>query len=160
MASKYDVLAEYLRRQPGPALKLTFNEVERIVGQLPAAAMTYRAWWSNNAGHTHARNGWLAAGWKTSRVSMDNRTLDFVRAPTPVPHPGAQVLAPSTARYRDIHFDTSTATPTDQPGNPIMGDENFIKILRAIQRYVDGEIVETELGRIIRKHWGKPDTES
>lgn len=155
MASKYEALAEYLRRQPGAPIEMTFGEIERIVGELPMAARTYRAWWSNNTSFTHARNGWLAAGWKTAKVSMDGRTLTFIRVSTADRASPKSVLLSSVVAPTEVHYDMSPRLPEPGVDEPQADSENLDQILLAIQRYVDGEIVETELGRIIRKYWGK-----
>jgi hypothetical protein len=33
------------------------------------------------------------------------------------------------------------------------GVDNLTQIVRAIQQYIDGDLLETELGRILRKLW-------
>jgi hypothetical protein len=35
------------------------------------------------------------------------------------------------------------------------GAANLLTILRAVERYAKGEVVETELGRVIRESWGR-----
>jgi len=151
MTSKYDALAAYLSKIPGDSIQMTFDEIESVVGELPQTARTYRAWWSNNVNFTHARNGWLAAGWKTARVGMDGRRLTFIRVSDPgVPtNPG---IAPAT---RSPRFSTTSQDPWQEIADQAGGYDNLVEILRAVKRYVDGEIVETELGRVIRKYWGK-----
>jgi len=80
MASKYDALANYLRRQDSDRIKMSFRQIEDLIeGGLPPAAWKHRAWWSNNLSNASARNGWRAAGWKTSKVDMQNQTLVFIR---------------------------------------------------------------------------------
>ena len=55
---KYDPLGTYLARQPGREVRVTFAEVEAVLGfQLPASARTYRPWWSPML---NAINFWLA----------------------------------------------------------------------------------------------------
>jgi hypothetical protein len=148
MTSKYDALAEYLSKIPGDSIKMTFDEIESIVGELPKAARTYRAWWSNNTSFTHARNGWLAAGWKTALVGMDGRRLTFIRGSV-----GAKIGSPPAST-------SGVVSPTSQEllddiADQAGGRDNLVEILRAVKRYVQGEIVETELGRVIRKLWNK-----
>lgn len=153
MASKYEALAEHLRRQSGRTVEMSFGDIEAIVGQLPKAAWAYRAWWSNNTSFTHARNGWLAAGRKTARVSMEDKRLSFVLASAPASESTLGLAGPRTASARRMHFDMSPRGSARDTAEQEIGADNLVEILRAIQRYVDGEIVETELGRIIRKYW-------
>ncbi len=80
MASKYDALADYLRRQSGPRHTVGFAEIERIIGgPLPPSARpghpAYPTWWQNTYSakrrHVQATHGWHAAGW--DRESLDER---------------------------------------------------------------------------------------
>ena len=44
----------------------------------PAAT---QAWWSNERTHTHARYGWLAAGWRVTGVNMNGLSVTFESGP-------------------------------------------------------------------------------
>ncbi len=80
MASVYQPLGAYLAQHPGPTLTLTFREVEAILGRpLPpsASAEGARAWWTNDAGHSQADYGWLAAGWEVHSVDRGRQTVIF-----------------------------------------------------------------------------------
>lgn len=68
--SRYDALTEYLLASSEPVVRLTFDELDRIVGGLPESAKKYGAWWANNrTSQAHSRV-WLDAGRK---VSLDFR---------------------------------------------------------------------------------------
>ncbi|WP_091690455.1 DUF7662 domain-containing protein [Methanococcoides vulcani] len=77
---KYSKLGIHLKNSEKTILKLTFDEVESILGfPLPKSARTYQAWWANNAdSHTHALDGWLAMGWK-ARVDLIKQTVIFTK---------------------------------------------------------------------------------
>ena len=126
MSSRYDPLASRLRSEMGPTIRMTFRDIDRIVGGLPNAAKKHRAWWSNSTAFTHARHGWLAVGWKASEVNMDEGHLVFLRT-----------------------IDRASDNPA--LGNSKLNDHSAV--VEAIEHYVAGQITETELGRIIRKHW-------
>ena len=67
----YEKLSAYLKRINGDSIKLTFNEIERIINRpLPQSAYRYKAWWANG-GHSHS-NYWLNAGWKVGKVALGN----------------------------------------------------------------------------------------
>lgn len=67
--SKYYKLDEYLRKSPKEEEKLSYNEIERILGfKLPHSAHVHRPWWANS-GHTQA-NAWLNADWKVASVIL------------------------------------------------------------------------------------------
>ena len=80
MHSVYRPLGAYLARQPGPMHTLTFREVEAILGRpLPSSASAERAsaWWTNDAGHSQADYGWLAAGWEVATVHRQRQAVTF-----------------------------------------------------------------------------------
>ena len=77
---KYDPLAEFLRKQPTNQVRMTFAEIERIVGvKLPPSAHHQRAWWSNNASNNVMTKVWLAAGFRSEQVDLEARKLTFRR---------------------------------------------------------------------------------
>lgn len=79
--SRYDPLRLYLIDRAEPVVRLTFAEIERILGvALPRSARQYRPWWANEeAGtHVHAR-AWLDAGRRTANVDLNAETVEFVR---------------------------------------------------------------------------------
>jgi hypothetical protein len=157
MTSKYEALSLHLQESPGPSLQMKFSEVEGVVGRpLPASARNHREWWSNNDSHTHARNGWLAAGWKTKNVDMAAQLLTFMRGPSAMRRLNGPVGPGGGLRSTQaIHEDDSEQRGVSQIEQRAGGAANLLEILRAVERYVDGEIVETELGRVIRRFWGR-----
>lgn len=78
--SKYEPLPQFLASAPGSVKRLSFTEIERILGfKLPKSAYAHEAWWSNNpTGHSHAR-AWLNAGWRTQEVDLGSRKVTFHR---------------------------------------------------------------------------------
>lgn len=61
MASRYAPLTEYLRSRAEPVVELNFDELDELVGHMPASARRYPAWWANSrTAHDHAR-AWLDA---------------------------------------------------------------------------------------------------
>ena len=78
--SKYAPLSEALSRTTRDKKRITFAEIERILGApLPPTARRDNAWWANNAtGHSQAK-GWLGAGFRTSEVNLEGETVTFVR---------------------------------------------------------------------------------
>jgi hypothetical protein len=96
---KYDPLGEFLRKQPTDLVRLSFADVERIIGsKLPQNSPNYPAWWSNNPSNNVMTRVWLAAGFKTEQVDIEGRHLVFRRvrremkssaqtAPMPAPWP-------------------------------------------------------------------------
>ena len=80
---KYTPLFRHLMEFGGKRWPATFAEVEVVLGfPLPKSARKHSAWWANeqDGQHSHAR-AWLAAGWRTSEVSLTAQTLVFEREP-------------------------------------------------------------------------------
>lgn len=84
--SKYEPLPQFLTSVGGGAHRMSFSEIERVLGfKLPKSAYEHEAWWSNNAtGHSHAR-AWLKSGWRTEAVDLVNRKVTFQRSLQPSP---------------------------------------------------------------------------
>ncbi|WP_420867667.1 MULTISPECIES: DUF7662 domain-containing protein [Bradyrhizobium] len=78
--SVYDPLREELQRTGPQTIRLTFSEIEAILGRpLPPSAYKFNAWWGNNlrkAGHTQSM-AWLHAGF-VARVSLRQRAVEFI----------------------------------------------------------------------------------
>jgi hypothetical protein len=66
--SKYDRFGQYLKNSQKQAERLSYNEIEGILGfKLPPSAYNHRPWWSGSRPHT---NSWLNAGWQVSSVDL------------------------------------------------------------------------------------------
>jgi hypothetical protein len=84
MASKYDGLADHLRRQGGTRHTMSFAEIEVLIGtSLPSSARSRLAWWDNDRSpanrHVQSKFGWLAAGWVVESRDLDRETVTFRR---------------------------------------------------------------------------------
>jgi hypothetical protein len=78
--TKYDPLRSYLEGQQEGRIRLSFSDIERLLGfKLPRSARDYRPWWSNNTGGNVAIRSWRDAGWRTAEVDMAGEKVTFVR---------------------------------------------------------------------------------
>jgi len=78
--SKYSALGDYLKRQRGDRVPMTFAEIEKITGaKLPASAHKHRPWWSNSPNNNLMTKVWLDAGFEAEQVDMPARKLVFRR---------------------------------------------------------------------------------
>lgn len=85
--SKYEPLPQFLASLDRAVHRMSFGEIERILGfKLPKSAYQHEAWWSNNAtGHSHAK-AWLKLGWRTEAVDLRGRKVTFQRSrPSAIP---------------------------------------------------------------------------
>jgi CBS domain-containing protein len=79
--SRYTPLANYLQSQPADidAVELTLAAIEKIIDdQLPPSARRHRSMWANDLSRPQARQ-WIDAGWRVSRVDLDEERIIFVR---------------------------------------------------------------------------------
>ena len=83
--SKYFRLRDFLLSSGRDVVVLSFDKVAEIIGsELPVSAFKYRAWWANDTSHTHARNGWLAAGYRVRYVDLGRGIVEFVKEGIPM----------------------------------------------------------------------------
>jgi hypothetical protein len=78
MGSKYHPLFERLCRSGDGPVDMSFEEIEALVGKLPASATTNATWWANesNSRHTQA-SAWLNAGREVEHVDRAQRRVRF-----------------------------------------------------------------------------------
>jgi hypothetical protein len=85
---KYEPLSNFLQKQSADEVRLSFEQIERIIGEkLPASAHEHRAWWSNNPNNSVMTKAWIEAGFRSEQVDMEGRKLLFrrVRGQRPLP---------------------------------------------------------------------------
>ena len=80
LSGKYEPLTEFLRRQSDAVVRMSFDEIERVIGaKLPPSATHHRAWWSNNAQNNVMTKAWRDAGFESEDVDMKRRRVAFRR---------------------------------------------------------------------------------
>lgn len=76
---KYQPLTEFLKKQTGREVRMSFAQIERVIGcKLPPVAR-YRAWWSNSPTNNVMTKAWLEAGFRSEQVDMATGRLVFRR---------------------------------------------------------------------------------
>ena len=79
--SKYETLTAYLSKRGQKSIRMTFEEIERILGtELPPSAFKHPTWWSNNPMNNPRTYAWLNAGYKTMNVYIKERKLVFQKS--------------------------------------------------------------------------------
>ena len=81
--SKYLPFVKYLAGLKEDDIRLSFDDIERILGfKPPFTAITYPAWWANSeVSYTHTSALlWMSAGWRTRDVDLAGRQVPFLRA--------------------------------------------------------------------------------
>lgn len=78
---KYDPLAGYLRRRHEPEVRLTFRDIERIVGGILPKASNDSRWWSQSAGDAddaRQKQAWTSAHF-VAEVDLKREAVRFIR---------------------------------------------------------------------------------
>ena len=76
---KYIALTAYLKKSGQDIVKMSFKEIESILGEcLPESAYKYPALWSNSESHSIAF-GWMDAGYISQNLSIVNQTVEFAK---------------------------------------------------------------------------------
>ena len=84
--SKYAPLYRHLSAICDEEWRASFEEIEAVLEfRLPDSAYLYPAWWSNG-GRSQAL-AWLAAGWRTRSIDLEDETLVFERMAPARPDP-------------------------------------------------------------------------
>lgn len=117
--SKYYPLHQYLHENHQAEITLTFDEIERLIGVLPASAHTNPSWWSNRRTGAAQALAWMNAGYHVVAVDLATAQVTF-RKPTLVYH------------IRRI-------------GNTVLWDSEMIKALRQHMGATQAELAE-EIG--------------
>lgn len=80
MPHKYTPLTEFLRRQSRAVVRMSFEDIEGVIGtKLPPSATRHRAWWSNNSDNNVMTKAWKDAGFDSEDVDMKHRRVAFRR---------------------------------------------------------------------------------
>lgn len=78
--SKYNALRRHLESEAGTSVEMSFDEVDTIVGGLPASARHHSAWWSNEREGRHVQaHAWMDAGWRVAQVNLTAENVRFTR---------------------------------------------------------------------------------
>ena len=80
--SKYNPLREYLKNEDSVAVRMTFGQIEDVLGcALPLSARQYAHWWANDTTGNHSQaQAWLAAGRKVVKLDLIEQRVMFVDA--------------------------------------------------------------------------------
>jgi hypothetical protein len=96
---KYESLTAFLQGRNLGEIRMTFKEIEKLIGApLPASARRHRAWWSNNRSNSVITYAWLEAGYRSGQVDMKGQRVVFQRETAPaektIPNESAETGLP------------------------------------------------------------------
>ena len=74
--TKYEPITTYLNLSKKQRVKLTYSEIEEILGfDLPPSARNHKPWWNNNdKSHSHSK-AWGEAGYKTTDILLGESVI-------------------------------------------------------------------------------------
>lgn len=79
--NKYDPLQNYLLDQNSNYIKISFDQIEDLVGALPPTAYSTEQWWANeeieSTRHVQSK-AWVANGWK-AKVDLGAKSVEFMK---------------------------------------------------------------------------------
>jgi hypothetical protein len=128
VSHKYKPLTDFLRRQPGAVIRMSFDEIEQVIGaKLPRSATHHRAWWSNNPENNVMTRAWKDAGFESEDVNMKRRLVAFRRVGPEASRDAVSVNAVTTSRHPLIGWMKGTLTigegvDVTQPADPEWGE--------------------------------------
>lgn len=93
---KYAPLNEHLKAQNKDYLRMTFADIEQVVGERLPASKQYPAWWSNNPSNNVMTREWLTAGYETEQVDIAGEKLVFRKVRKSGPNTPAAAMSKTT----------------------------------------------------------------
>jgi hypothetical protein len=112
---KYGPLRDHLASRPGDRARMTFAEVEGLVGRLPDSAHRHRAWWGNNGSNVEAK-AWLDAGWHVDSVNQARGEVVFARSTVGQARSSRRPSTGQPAHYIDPQVSASMAARAEALG--------------------------------------------
>lgn len=77
--SKYESFKKFLMVSAKDSLRMSFGEIEQVLGFPLPASKQYQAWWSNNPTNNVMTRAWLDAGYRTSNVDVEGERITFIK---------------------------------------------------------------------------------
>lgn len=78
MRDKYGPLRDYLKLCDKSSIKLTYKEIEEIIGtELPSSAYVYKEWWSNRKPYVSQAKAYLDAGYYVENHNLIEQWVIF-----------------------------------------------------------------------------------
>ena len=172
--SKYDKFATFLTTSGKPEVRLTFRQIEEILGFSLPPSKAYQAWWSNNPWNNVMTKVWLGAGYKSSQVDVAGETVVFARVAsppspavpglqsTPIPRSplfgsmkGTSIVAPGVDLTEPADPDWAKVYDDDYvpPGAQLVVDDPNLSISAKMRELSDMGIARAQIARLLGKRY-------
>lgn len=145
--TKYQPLTEFLKQAKGHDLRLSFKEIEDILGFSLPASKQYPAWWSNSATNNTMTKAWLSAGYKTEQVDVSGGRVTFHSDALPDSSPPARSI-PRSPLFGSMKGTTFVAPGVDltAPTMELLGPD----WMRKYESYDPTDVIaQHEVSRIV-----------
>ncbi len=109
---KYEPLGHFLKKQKRDRIKMTFAEIEKLIGAKLPKSKSSRAFWSNNPDNNVMTREWLTAGFVAKSVDLRTGELIFSRL---TETSEAEIHALGLQRWKNI-FGSMKGMVTIAPG--------------------------------------------
>jgi hypothetical protein len=130
--SRYDPLRWYLAKTAVDhhEVRLTFRDLEKIVGSLPDSARSHRPWWGNSVRSPQAA-AWQSAGFIVDQVNLTAELVVFVRGQAQRRSLVTRGVLPVARRSSD-----RPTVPVTEPGEP---DHSEATVQARLAAYLAGD---------------------
>ncbi len=135
----YSALGRHLSNCDEYQVGMTFQEVERITGDLPRSARSHRAWWSNHPGSQS--RAWLNAGYKVQAVSLDEARVQFTR------------VNPVTPCRPDMRHEDKDLSTKDVPVQGVLRSYSLPQAGAARNWASEASVSSAIASHLVRKGW-------
>jgi hypothetical protein len=169
---KYGPLRDYLAGCGGDRVRMTFPEVEDLVGPLPDSARSHRAWWAN--GNLVEAQAWRAAGWHVDSVDQAGELVVFARgtfgdsrrpkrpaSAWPGPYIDGGIAAEVTVRAQALGLEPAKLARLVEELNDNYARGNAYSahaLLRAILDHIPPMLGCADFKAVVSNHsWGRTD---
>lgn len=78
--NKYGPLCDYLKICGKQTIRLSFEEIEKIINdELPSSAQKFPQWWENQRKGTRQSDSWISAGYIVSNKNQQEQWVEFTK---------------------------------------------------------------------------------
>jgi hypothetical protein len=141
MSGKYAALTAYLESQATQCVRLSFVQIEKIIGcPLPSSARKHGVWWTNSPSPGRHNEAWLLVGWQTADRDMTDQSIAFQRNGAELGSTRRVARVRGQSRARKPVFDPAVLTASDFAADCAVALTLNWKRLGAVALSADGKL--------------------
>jgi hypothetical protein len=124
---KYEPLGQFLKQQKQTRIKMSFAEIERVIGTKLPNSKSSRAFWSNNPDNNVMTKVWVDAGFETGDVDTTDGAVVFKKKMSKPAKSNRHSEKPFKSIFGCLKG-TFTFVPGFEPTLPAYSKEEWIEI--------------------------------